>query len=227
MATIQHTQQAINKLGVSSIKVDNILGHKETIPALIKLSEKLENVFEQKQYKLDAQMLVGIRMDEVLDNMFTDLYIYWDRENSENTRCFPCSVNPGLYGQGSALNPIWHGGIYGVAILKAGQYLNAYSYQGAWWSGKPFLYQIRPVTVYRDNTRDVKIDRVQEQTGLFGINHHSWIGHTSNWVNTLSQGCQVFRTDVHDLILPYWQELSRKYNNEISYTLINKKDLDI
>lgn len=221
----EYTQKALNKiLPDCNLVVDGLSG-KETCKALTRLAVCLGDAFETNRYSIEEGVnLVGLRVSDKFTNRFTDFYICWDWEEFSNTRVFPCSTKSGLP---RVLAPKWVMGKYGVATLKEGQYKNAFSLQGGWWSGLPFLYQIRPVTVYRDGNKNALVDRTGEQAGLFGINHHSWIGFKGKILGNLSEGCQVFKPEILGKILPYWERASQEQGEGITYTLLHVNDLDL
>lgn len=57
------------------------------------------------------------------------------------------------------------------------------------------LTQRRPVTVFRDKNRDALRTRDKTFTGVFGINQHSGLDHSSGTVGMASAGCLVARKD--------------------------------
>ena len=72
-----------------------------------------------------------------------------------------------------------------------------------------------------------KIDRIGEQTGLFGINHHSWRGFAGELLGNLSEGCVVFKPSVLKLLVPDWRIASTEQSDKIDFTLLNIKDFKI
>ena len=85
----------------------------------------------------------------------------------------------------------------GTAILKEGQYVNAYKI-GKHLGQYDALVQVKPVTVIRDYDRNAVLDfnNGKETTGLYGINIHraSAINNLQN-VDKWSAGCQVWSRD--------------------------------
>lgn len=138
--------------------------------------------------------IVGVRSmdgDQPLQgNTFNDRIYVVCRDDTGTLRLWSwaATTDPGAYW---LLHP---GRVEGTAILKAGQY------RGAWKLGlhkgeKPALTQARPVTVWRDATRDANLQIGEgTQTGLFGINIHR-AGAGSTVVDKWSAGCQVFARD--------------------------------
>jgi hypothetical protein len=80
----------------------------------------------------------------------------------------------------------------GTAILKPGQYLNAYRL--GLHKGAPALVQCAPMTVYRDDDLDEDFDLGKQETGIFGINIHR-ASAFAHFVNSWSAGCQVFQSE--------------------------------
>jgi len=226
------TQQALNQIINSDLVLDGIIGTK-SINAIRTLIKKLDTRYNNLGYSWYSHEIIGLRMTKTYTNKFTDWYILLNRDTPSKTRILPCSTLPGLYGFGGVLNPKTVYGRHGVAVMKPGQYKKCYRLQGIKkpmgntyfdnWSGKTYLMQVGEVSVYRDGTKDWLIDYDENtvQTGYFGINQHSWRGHLSNIVNSLSQGCQVYRSDIHDMIVPFWFNLEKVQGNLLTYTLLD------
>jgi hypothetical protein len=120
----------------------------------------------------------------------------------------------------------------GTAILKEGQYVDVYAID-MHLRGKPGGHQalcqrLGNVTVFRDNTRDGKLNHVNPDTGMFGINLHKgpangdWDSRNSNF----SAGCQVF-ADLDDFelfMMRCKKERDDTARNVFTYTLLNEKD---
>jgi hypothetical protein len=115
----------------------------------------------------------------------------------------------------------------GAAILKQGQYKNAYAI-GLHRGKYKALVQVKPVTVMRDKDRNSYLDFfAPTQTGLFGINiHKATIKNNQAEIGQDSAGCQVFMNinDYNDMMK--MAETSRiKNGNTFTYTLIDKKQI--
>lgn len=124
---------------------------------------------------------------------------------------------PGSYYLSNLLNP------KGTAILKEGQYLNAYKI--GYHKGKPALIQSRPVTVYRDKNRDEFFDLNKEETGMFGIDIHR-AGPFSHLVNSWSAGCQVFQKESDfEFFMTLCEATQKICNGLFTYTLIEESYL--
>lgn len=209
-------QTMLNECFGENLIVDGRIGAK-TNAAIQRAVGKLSNYYATNGYKWEQLNLIGIRTSDSYTDRFTDYFLLI----AEGTMwCYPMSTKPSVSSVWENAKK-WIMGKQGVAVLKEGQW--EYTLQSAWWSGLPFLYQSKPVTIFRDSNTNGDIDRDVEHVGLFGINLHSWIGFMYNTLYNLSQGCQVFRSDV-------WQEaypLIQKYNPDgvTLYTLINKKAL--
>jgi len=152
------------------------------------------SVFSAGDYDLN---LIGVRTSQRISNLFDDeFHICYLEQGQWQHHKFACTTDPGTYW---IENP---SRVAGTAILKAGQW------RGCWTLGKhkgyEALQQIKPVTVWRDANRDIKIDHDSSQTGVFGINIHRANSSTiSMRVNKWSAGCQViadpaeFKTLIH------------------------------
>lgn len=153
------------------------------IPYTIK---ELQTKFRELGYKWYPFHLIGIRAKNYEENTFCDVFILY---NQGQVFRFAGTTRPGTYYLLHLLNP------KGAAILKPGQYENA-------WSlgfhkkdpNHPAWVQAKPVTVYRDNN----LNKLPEQTGsldtgYFGIDIHRSNPFTlSKLVDKWSAGCQVF-----------------------------------
>ena len=178
--------------------------------------------FFTKPYDLN---FVGIRTNTKQINEFEDLFciLYRDEKGTEIVFTAQATTDPGLYW---LLNPM---NTLGTAIMKPG------NYEKLWKIGMHkdirALVQNSPVTVYRDNNRDGKLDLVSgtEETGIFGINCHpaSRIGK-SVAVNKWSAGCIVI-ADIKDFI-----EIMKLVDRQViyghgslfSFTLFGENDLN-
>lgn len=134
---------------------------------------------------------------------------------------FKITTDPGTYWLKSPMNA------KGTAILKAGQYPDAYGisrHRNKYYA----LCQInRKVTVIRDYNRDSVLDfnNGREDTGFFGINIHRArkTGETYT-VDNHSAGCQVFKSAADFNFFMKLCEVHRKlHGNKFTYTLIDKR----
>ena len=132
---------------------------------------------------------------------------------------FPITTDPGLYWRENPMN------LKGTAVLKEGQY------RGMWKIGKhqgkyEALKQVKPCTVLRDANKDGKIDFTgEEDTGLFGINHHRAGSHSTR-VDKWSAGCQVQpNRTLYDIEMALFKASAKEWGNSFTYTLIHERDL--
>ena len=144
------------------------------------------SLFETGAYNLN---LFGIRQAQGVD-LFNDVLgcVYRAApEAPQAVELWPGTTDPGA----------WHlrqpGARGGAAIVCPGQYRGVWSL-GLHKGRDPAFVQVGPITVYRDNDRDVELDMAQasRQTGLFGINGHR-AGEDSPRVDRWSAGCQVWK----------------------------------
>ena len=186
--------------------------------------EKLKKIINSKGYKFfEGEFnvnLIGVRSGEVATNEFDDTLFIAIQMNGEKhvITLEEFTTDPGhYYLKNKFLNP------KGCAIVKPGQY------PGMWTFGKHrgkynALVQVGNVTVYRDRTKDNKIDTGTEQTGLFGINMHH--AYDSELINKYSAGCQVHKHDEQlEFILSICKLSAIYYGNTFTYTLIEERDL--
>ena len=182
------------------------------------LKSKGYSYFTNGIYNLN---IIGVRSKDSKEsvNVFNDaLILIYNAEDGKHIEVFPITTDPGLYYLKNNLS------IKGCAILKEGQV------RGGWQIGLhqgkyKALVQKKPVTVYRDSNKDSKLDFVNEETGMFGINIHK-SGDSSTQVDRWSAGCQVFaRVKDFNKFMNLVQKGNNKYGNSFTYTLINETDL--
>lgn len=167
-----------------------------------------EEVF--KPYHLN---IIGYRNRFGRVNYFDDtISVYFQKDGKWVQHDFPATTLPG---SPSLLKPM---SLKGSAILKPGQY----KYALGMHKGKyPALVQNGPVTVYRDNNRNLlyDLDRRTEETGLFGINiHKASLG--AKIVGSESYGCQVIK-EGFDRFMSLINSSLRYRDNKFTYTLVD------
>jgi hypothetical protein len=150
--------------------------------------------FEKTDYDLN---FIWVRNSLVADNHFTDdLYVAYKTVGVERVLNIKCTTKPGL--KNSLYNPVTVEGITGTAIIKEGQYLQAWEFHDTYkeFSCFPYFRQIKNIDYFRDGNKDNIIDEVQEQDDkLFGTHWHrmSNIGDLRMVeqfeVNNWSEGC--------------------------------------
>lgn len=170
----------------------------------------------EKPYELN---IVGVRNAQSQPNKFDDsiFVFYKDDKNNWVEKEYPATTDTGMF---YLLNPISN---LGSAMLKEGQYLNAYK-QGLHKGQYLALVQDKPVTTYRDYDRDAVFDVfTKETTGNYGINIHK-AGANSQDVNNWSAGCQVFQKSADfDEFMDMTTKHRNLYSNSFTYTLIDER----
>lgn len=172
----------------------------------------------------DKLNIVSIRNKIKSNNTFNDsLFVFWLDNEKRLTRYhrYIITTEPGLPWLLKPLNK------KGTAILKPGQYVDAYAlgFHGKGSFRHEALIQVGPVEVYRDNNKDEKHDFVGSDKGLFGLNIHRaspWFDITEK-IDTFSAGCQVFQSkkDFEEFI-----RICKDSNQErFTYTLIEENQL--
>jgi hypothetical protein len=130
-------------------------------------------------------------------------------------RAWPATTDPGVYHREHPMN------VHGVAILKPGQYRNAFRL--GQHSGYPALQQNAPLDVWRDNDHNAALAPGHaHESGMFGINvHHASAEHTSTRVDKWSAGCQVLASpdDFAELMA-----LASQNGGPFTYTLLEQGD---
>lgn len=181
--------------------------------------EEIAGVFHRKSYEplwLDGRVnLVGIRDSRVATNRFDDTFVAIVGDKLYH---YACTTDPGTY-------HLMNGLAKGTAILKPGQYVNAYDlgkHQGKYEA----LVQVAPVTVYRDANKDMVLDYEHPETGMFGINiHRANASLTSKQVDKWSAGCTVIASpnDFDELLLLAKVHKQGGYGR-FTYTLLEDAD---
>lgn len=141
----------------------------------------------------------------------------------EVMKIYAWTTDPGTYWM---LNPMSD---LGTAILKPGQYIDAYriGYHRNNKKHRALVQTGAKVTVIRDNTKDTKKDKTTEETGYFGINiHGANHGVTTTNINKWSAGCQVAANwwDKEALV-DIAGQFKTVTGNYFTYTLLEEADL--
>lgn len=165
--------------------------------------------------------LVGIRTADRTADRFNDwVTAFYRFDDQWSFFAFPATTDPGLFYR---LNPI--ADTLGTAVLKPGQY------RGAYKVGKHKRYkafqQVGAMTVYRDASRDARIDYGQTtETGVFAINiHRSHQEHGSIRVHNWSAGCQVIQDPAQfDFLMRLGDAAAAAHGNSFTYTLLEERD---
>lgn len=176
--------------------------------------------FTKGDYNLN---LIGVRSEDDsngIKNTFNDVFIIEYKVNGQwYSKVFSCTTDPGIYYLKEKLLSS-----KGCAILKPNQYRSSYKlgfHQGKYKA----LVQSKNVTVYRDKNKDDKLDYINEETGMFGINIHK-AGEESKQVDKWSAGCQVLAIKKNfDELIDLCEKSSAIYGNSFTYTLVEEKDL--
>jgi hypothetical protein len=185
---------------------------------------RIKGILRRKKYKLFTRPyelnIVGLRSKQTRANKFDDEFHVFYRTGKKhwNYHYFKATTDPGLYWLKNPTYP------KGTAILKEGQYINAYSI-GLHAGKYKALVQVLPVVVMRDydrnNTLDFKSDKLQ--SGRFGINiHHAKTTGNTSTIDKFSAGCQVLQSaDDFNTLMMLCERHAALYGNEFTYTLID------
>jgi hypothetical protein len=178
-------------------------------------------VFFTGKYNLN---LVGIRGLNLQAGQWDDTFcvLYQDEYGQNRFDVFSrFTTDPGIYYLQHPLQK------RGCAIVAPGQY------RGVWKNGRhknlyPALVQAQPISVYRDNTTDDKLDFVNQETRTDawpGINLHH--GKNSAVVGKYSAGCQVFKSpsDLTKVLGLTAKQRASGYGSTYTYTLLEAWNL--
>jgi len=196
------------------------------------MENSLQNIIKtmkSKGYEVDSRPyalnIVGIRNSQATNqNTFDDAlsYFYYDNQGVLHGKISPATTDPSTYFLQTPMNS------GGTAILKSGQYKNAYQI-GLHRSKYEALVQTgSPVTTIRDNDRNAYINYfAPTNSGFFGINIHraSRGKNDAAVIDKDSAGCQVFRDEKDfDEMMNLAKIHKGKYGNKFTYTLIDERD---
>lgn len=215
--TLNHyTQECCNAILKTQLDPDGVIGSKSS--AVIKeLYTKIRMEFNKLGYEWHHMNFLAVRMDDKYTNQFTDWGII---TKGESVICFPMSTKPGW---SYVKNKQYIAEKKGVAVLKEGNYPNMWVKGKTAWTGKPYLQQKANCIVYRDTDMDEEIDRMLYFSGNFGINYHTWKNFVSTLIQNLSAGCQVDKSDIHDMVWPYIELALECQGGDLDFTLIHNE----
>lgn len=174
-----------------------------------------------KPYNLN---IIGIRSVNQFTNKFDDsmVVIYRDKTKQWVVDTYVITTDPGKTSLKKLLNK------KGCAILVPGQYRSTYKLDLHAGKYLALCQRKGDVKVFRDDNKnnryDMKDNTIEE--GRFGINiHRSARSGESEYVNSWSAGCQVFKRskDFYEFI-DTCQMASDRFGNSFTYTLINEDD---
>jgi hypothetical protein len=153
-------------------------------PILVHLQSLGHKIVWEGDFHLN---LFGIRNPNPIANSFDDILgCAYTEKGLWRVHIWPGTTDPGTYW---LENP---SRVEGTAMLKEGQYLDVWKidlHQGKY---EALCQRNGDVQVYRDKTKDNKLDKGKVYTGTFGINiHRSSTSGESTQVNKWSAGCQV------------------------------------
>lgn len=182
-------------------------------------NKKKYTFFENGDFNIN---IIGIRfkvLNNIQDNSFNDaLCLIYKEKGVEKRKVFEITTDPGLKSLKNFDNS------KGCAILVPNQYKS--TWQIGLHKGKyEALVQRKEVEVYRDKNKDNKLDYLNKDKGLFGINIHK-AGLNSKIVEDWSAGCQVFRKSSNfEEFMNICRKSKELYGNSFTYTLLNEEDL--
>lgn len=187
------------------------------------IAQEKGHVIYTEPYRLN---IWGFRANTEKPNVFDDeLHVFTNVSQTKIVKwaylVFKITTDPGTYWLQNPLNP------KGTAILKAGQYLDAYSIDKHRNKYYALCQRLAKVTVIRDYDRDAILDfnNGKEQTGMFGINIHRARKTGSTYsVDRHSAGCQVFKNaQDFDFFMKLCEVHRKLYGNKFTYTLVDKR----
>jgi hypothetical protein len=193
------------------------------LPNIITTIKNKDYKIYNEPYKLN---IIGIRLINKIDqNKFDDFiaFFYYDNNGKIIGKIAEATTDPGTY---FLKNPMKK---KGTAILKAGQYVNAYMIGLHRNKYEALVQRAGPVTVIRDSDRDgyININNIEE-TGYYGINIHRASRGKNNVaiIDRDSAGCQVFKNeDDFNLMMQMAKKSRDIYGNKFTYILLDERDV--
>jgi hypothetical protein len=202
--------------------------------------DKILQVIAKKKYTLDNTQykvnIIGIRMDDVYDNRFSDKCILlWVNEFKQwEKREYKWTTMAGTLGYGGVFNPFTVRGKTAVGIIKEGQYKKVWQFVDSYtgWLMYPYLYQVGKFDIYRDGNRNEVLERWMpaEPSEWDGFNCHrmSSNGVDTDMVNldwvTWSAGCQGAPEPVFRNFIDFIRISAKLHSNKFDYTLLHRQD---
>lgn len=172
------------------------------------------------------------RTSDEITNNFTDLlHICWGGPGPAGTNILTitATTKPGL--KGSILEPVTVAGVTGTAIIKPGQYINAWEFRDTdkEFSHYPYFRQIGPVNYWRDGDKDNIVDHVQDQENkVFGTHWHVMSQkntYGSGLINNWSLGCMGAPEPEFKKILGPVRDHVKVYGPKFTGTIIESKNI--
>lgn len=189
------------------------------IRAVLRILKNRKYRVYNKPYQLN---IIGIRSSRTEANRFDDLLLvfYKNKFLKWSFLLFSITTDPGTYWLKNPLN------VDGTAILKEGQYVDAYRL-GLHKGQYKALVQSKPVTVIRDYDRNAFLDFLNgtERSGHFGINiHRASASGESKTIDKWSAGCQVFaKAADFARFIALCETHAAHHGNKFTYTLIDQR----
>ena len=206
---MQNFQKILKDRGYYSGAIDGIVGPLTLAGA----KQWIDAEMNIRGWVKPVNDLVWIRTDQTYDNKFSDYVVRFNNRIADMVMV--CSTTPG---DQIIFNPLTVGGITGSAVACEQQVIGSHKFvtDPDWkhlWLNAPYFYQAGAIEIWRDNTRDRKLDKTVKTKGWYGINFHR--GGLGFAIDTWSAGCLI----VPDKI---WFEAIKifKPNQLINFTLI-------
>jgi hypothetical protein len=154
-------------IGVISLIFTNNMKKRELMDNIDNIKKRYTKnnyiFFETGDYNVNISIF---RNKNIYYNSADDkLVVIYKKENKWKIKCYKITCDPTpYYRQKFLFNP------KGASYIKEGQYIN--SYKLGIHRGFPGLIQYKPISIYRDYNKDLKFDKMYEETGIFNINIH-------------------------------------------------------
>lgn len=223
---MKETQKFLNWYINAGLVEDGIIGVKSRM-AIFEGIKKLKLDFALRNWVWNDEFnFIGFRTNDEFENTFEDWFVVY---TADTLIALPSTTVAGVVGVWKYVN-IWLRGKKGVGTIKENQQIdyllvqpNTSNNWSMWTGGLGFLFQDKPIDVYRgayQQNGKLYIDKNNLATGDIGggFNVHSWAGFNIWNVNNLSEGCQTTRQQYWDILFPLLVKNSK--NSRVIYSLI-------
>lgn len=195
------------------------------ISRIVRMMKSRGYIVYTEPFKLN---IVGVRDTNTNPELFDDkMYVFWKNDEQRWVgKEYIITTDPSTSSLHQVKNP------KGVAILPAGQYVDAWKIRPHGQSQYLALGQQKILCVYRDYDRDalLNFNIDSKDCGYFGINiHRAKYGDADDGqgntkiIGPYSEGCQVFQN--YYCFQEFMDMANRQknlYGNNFTYTLIDK-----
>jgi hypothetical protein len=203
--------------------------------------EGIKSVIASKGYEFYEEEgklnLIAVRMSDSFDNKFSDkLFAIQKTKNGNTFLEIPWNAKASVYGHGGVKDPLTKletkSPADGVAVIVEGQYKDVYQFVNSYkdFLNYPHLEQVKAMNYYRDNDKDMTIDRETIYKDDYDTHLHIMSNPGYKMDNlgiggmAWSQGCHGAAEPEFKKLLPLFETHTKYKHGNIGYTLLHKND---